>query len=409
MSRLKITEHRVDDPEKCLAVFKSRSDTTNDKVFQIEKQVGKGDYGEAFLLKVGEQNHAIDEALSPTGRYVLKKVLFPTREAKQQFISEVVIGKTLGEMGIAPKIYNYWFCIDDSEKKTYGYFVMELLSGVWSNGKGDRYDINHRIDPRKNRQRELIKLLGTPEHQQQLIDVITQSVNAGYLHQDCHVGNIGFVMEDGEEKTKLFDFGLTVSIPEECGPCFENEHIRNLCIASQLYIVIEQYRREAMFAPENLLYQEIVKLADAPEKAATRRIIDFSTQKLKIKELIETINRDFTTCCDIIKQTLLMTYLYQVIESYSIDDTYSTADYEELEENYFPGLIYDLIYYIRQGKFAPGNFTYEALLPWFAEMGIPEKKIKTRGKGGSLKRRTKRTQGKQTKKSKRLSRTGRRL
>jgi hypothetical protein len=106
-----------------------------------------------------------------------------------------------------------------------------------------------------------------------------------------------------------------------------------------------------------------------------------------------------------------MTYLYQVIESYSIDPTYSTADYEELEENYFPGLIYDLIYYIRQGKFATGNFTYEALLPWFAEMGIHEKKTKTRGKGGSLKRRTKRTQRKQTKKSKRLSRsrTGRRL
>jgi hypothetical protein len=223
---------------------------------------------------------------------------------------------------------------------------MDKLSSVW---KGD---YGHE--------------LGNKKHQQQLITAIEGMVHQGYLHQDCHVGNIGFVAGN----VKLFDFGLTLEIPrEECATCFINPTIKNLLTASQLFIVIEQYDSKDMFSAKNLIYHKIQELVGPIQKQPTKQIIKFEEQKQKIREALHHVTTTYGSCCDVIKNNILMTYLYQIIESYSVFADYSTEYYEEKTENFFPGLVYDLIYDIRLGK-----IHLENIEDWFnAKLGIVPK------------------------------------
>jgi hypothetical protein len=358
-----IQEHIVDSPEKCYTSFN----------LKLGKELGRGDFGIAYDLEAGAQNAAINSAISASGQYVLKQITIGSEKGRLDFINEVNIGIKLGDSGIAPKIYKSWFCQDSTNGQLYGYYVMDKLSSVW---KGD---YGHQ--------------LGNQKHQQQLITAIEGMVHQGYLHQDCHVGNIGFVAGN----VKLFDFGLTLEIPrEECATCFINPTItplrisnahgnvaiplinrpimgdlnvqwcKNLLTASQLFIVIEQYNSKDMFSAKNLIYHKIQQLVGPIPKQPTQQIITFEKQKQKIREALHHVTTTYGSCCDVIKNNILMTYLYQIIESYSISEDYSTELYEEKTENFFPGLVYDLIYDIRLGK-----IHLEIVEDWFnAKLGI---------------------------------------
>ena len=330
-----IQEHIVDSPEKCYAGL------------ELKGELGRGDFGIAYELKSGAQTEAIAGALSASGQYVLKQITIMNPKGKSDFKNEVDIGIKLGDLGVAPKIYKSWFCEDSTSNQLYGYYVMDKLSSVW---KGD---YGHQ--------------LGNNKHQQQLITAIEGMVCQGYLHQDCHVGNIGFVAGN----VKLFDFGLTVEIPrEECATCFINPTVKNLLTASQLFIVIEQYDRKDMFSTRNLIYHKIQELVGPIPKQPTQQIITFEEQKQRIREALHHVTTTtYGTCCDVIKNNILMTYLYQIIESYSVFAEYSTELYEEKTENFFPGLVYDLIYDIRLGKIHLENID-----DWFnAKLGIVPK------------------------------------
>jgi hypothetical protein len=349
-----IAEYTVESPDKCLEVFNK----TGDKGFIKGDFIKAGEYGQVFHLTPGQHNQAINSLLRPDGKYVLKIIKIPNEDAKRNFLSEIEIGKAIAEGGSAPRVYNYWFCITD--EGTHGYYVMDLLSGVWDG----KYDIHHKIS-KKPKEADINKLLGSEEHQAQLVESVKDSVARGYLHQDCHIGNIGFIkMEDGRDKAILFDFGLTVKLPEDCMDVLENEYIRNMLIASQLYIIIEQYQREVKFLPQNLIYQEIIGTIEEVPRVKSQVAISFAEQKQKIKQFIDEINEEYSSCCDVAKQAMLMTRLYQTIDSYPYP-----PDYYESTENEFPGLMYDLIYYIRLGGFKVGNFTYEALQRFFEEKG----------------------------------------
>jgi len=332
-----IQEHIVDSPEKCYAGL------------ILKGELGRGDFGIAYELNPGAQNAAINTALSPTGQYVLKQITIISEKGRNDFINEVNIGIKLGDLGVSPKIYKSWFCRDSTKRQLYGYYVMDKLSSVW---KGD-YGYQ----------------LGIKKHQEQLITAIEGMVNQGYLHQDCHVGNVGFVADN----VKLFDFGLTVEIPrEECAACFADQTVKNLLIASQLFIVIEQYDRKDMFSSKNFIYRRIQELVRPIPKQPTQQIITFEEQKQRIREALHHVSTTYGSCCDVIKKNILMTYLYQIIESYSVFTEYSTELYEEKRENFFPGLVYDLIYDIRLGK-----IHLENIEDWFnAKLGIfPKTKV----------------------------------
>jgi len=311
--------------------------TSREKCYEgftlAEKQLGNGDFGIAFAILPSKKNKKIIDELNASTSYVLKQILIEetTPKPKKDFISEVKIGIALGEMKAAPRIYGSWFCRDTSTGILYGYYVMDRLSGVWKDTYGHH-------------------LATSKEHQTQLIDAIDQSVRSGYLHQDCHVGNIGFV----SDKVKLFDFGLTLEIPPSCSECSSRPDVIALLVASQLFIVIEQYDRDEMFSDGNLIHARIVEMIGSMETVPTKKKITFEQQNAKITECLERVNTSFGSCCDMIKTNIFMTYLYQVIDSYSCFPEYSTDLYSEATENFFPGVIYDLIYEIRRGNV---NFT----------------------------------------------------
>ena len=326
-----IQEHIVDSPEKCYAGL------------VLKGEVGRGEFGIAYELKPGAQNAAIADALSASGKYVLKQVTILNPKGRVDFRKEVQIASTLGELGVGPNIYKSWFCNygpSQPSHQLYGYYVMDRLSAVWKGQYGHT--------------------LGSKKHQEQLITAIEGMVQRGYLHQDCHVGNVGFV--DGN--VKLFDFGLTVEMPRRAREaCVVNPTIQNLLIASQLSIVIEQYDRKDMFSEKNQIHRKIQQLVGPVPKRKTQqthKIVTFEEQKRKIRKASHHVSTTYGSCCVVVKTSILMTYLYQIIESYSVFADYSTEYFEENTENVFPGLVYALIYDIRLGK-----VHLESMEEWF--------------------------------------------
>ena len=307
----------VSSPEACLDGLR------------IEKELGHGDFGVAYELKPGDQNQAINAAISETGKYVLKQIKLegePLSDEQRQgaFIQESCLGKNLADLGIAPKIYKCWSCsskLKPSSKKptNFGYIVMDKMDGTWK----DKYNLTR----------------GNKEHQFELIHALAIMVKNGFLHQDCHVGNIGFV----NDKVVLFDFGLTVEIKNCRSPC----NNLPLLLASQLNIVVEQFpitEKLGTTSKRNYIFDLIYHIFETPDLtidniidiARTKQFSEipkqtvitkskaqlpspYSEQKTVIRRIIAELPCNVTSC-KYIPEALLLEKLYKETTSYSPDN-----------------------------------------------------------------------------------------
>lgn len=133
------------------------------------KKLGNGDYGEAFLADISKPERR---------KLVLKEIRFvPDVSTSEMFDRETAIGEELGELEKAPRIYAKW------KTKEKGYYLMDLLSSDWKHIYGDN-----------------LNGVDSARHQSEFMDAITEMVTSGYLHQDCHKGNVGFVKKKVEMK-----------------------------------------------------------------------------------------------------------------------------------------------------------------------------------------------------------------
>jgi len=295
--------------------------------------------------------------------FVLKKIRLNGDLAFQNFTDEVEIGILLGKLKIAPTIKDAWYCsyTHYSIEQTNGYIVMQKILDTWE----DKYGFNYGT---------------TQSHQSKLIKKIDLMLINGYIHNDIHPGNVGFVKNtpkqtriasktqsrrlsstrisrkskttmDDKTDVVLFDFGLTKKIDTND----EKNKYYNPLFASQLYIFIEQFNREDMFSTNNLIYSEIEKRLKSTQFYQPRPIIDITItdfpkitldeQKSKINTVVTEIQQ-LALKNNLINVSLVMLRLYQIIESYSVFESYS---HEFDGEDYYPGYILDLIYKIRRG------------------------------------------------------------
>lgn len=218
-------------------------------------------------------------------------------------------------------------------------------------------------------------------HQIKLINKINLMLLNGYIHNDIHPGNVGFVKHTPKKQTQiasktqtqrassnrisrksittmddktdvvLFDFGLTKKIDNDD----EKKANYNPLFASQLYIFIEQFNRNDMFSTKNLIYTEIERRLKGTQFEQLRpeiKIITSGFPKITLDEQKSKINTVVTEIQqlalnnNLINVSLVMLRLYQIIESYSVFESYS---HEFDGEEYYPGYILDLIYKIRRG------------------------------------------------------------
>ena len=343
----------------------------------IRRELGHGDIGVAFEIAPGAQNRAINGALDPNGQYVLKRVELNRTEAfydknLADFKREACIGKILGDLGIAPKIYSCWTCdsmIDDKLTK-FGYYVMDRFDGDWKYNYGDKK--------------------GSAQHQLELIRCLAIMVQNGYLHNDCHLGNIGFK----DDNVILFDFGFTLPVPTDCVRCMPLPFL----LAGQLSIVTEEMPVEEKIGLDgnrNFIFDIINYIYSHPDIP-----IDFYVDTQNIEGIIA--NGELRKTPIIPKPQSPITYEEQVsqilgiisglqckgsnCENYELMNKlyiilapYSNANYRNMG-NYYndlygnalgaPNLLYDLIYLIRQN-----NIHIDAIPQWLIENKVNFKSI----------------------------------
>jgi hypothetical protein len=347
----------VDNPEDCK------------KGLNIVKELGHGDIGVAFEIMPGAQNRAINDALDPNGKYVLKRVELNRNEKSyiknlEDFKIEACIGKILGDLDIAPKIYSCWTCdsIINSKVTKYGYYVMDRFDGDWKY----KYGLGK----------------GSKQHQLELIRCLAIMVKNGYLHNDCHLGNIGFKGDN----VILFDFGFTLPVPTDCERCMMS---LPFLLAGQLSIVTEQMsienkvgtvkNRNFMSDIINYIYthpnvpidfyvdirnieriisnKELTKNAINPKPQSP---ITYEEQSAEILNIIGSLACRGTNC----ENYELMGKLYKIIEPYS-NVSYTHTDgkgyndyigYDADGEKHI-NLLLDLIYLIRQNKLQINNIS----------------------------------------------------
>jgi len=129
------------------------------------------------------------------GNKVIKESFLKSKKAKEQWTSEACVGQYLGSLGIAPKIYDFYFC------KGAGYIVMDALRDA-------------QILPDGKVLRVKTKDHGVIDHVKQLsiafqnafVYDLALMIEHGFIHMDNHIGNIGFI---NGTKPILFDFGFT--------------------------------------------------------------------------------------------------------------------------------------------------------------------------------------------------------
>ena len=343
------------------------------KGLNIVRELGHGDIGVAFEIQPGAQNRAINDAIDPNGKYVLKRVELNRsedlyRKNLEDFKREACIGKILGDLDIAPKIYSCWTCDSMVNRKLtkYGYYVMDRFDGDWK----------YKYEYEK----------GSKKHQLELICCLAIMVQNGYLHNDCHLGNIGFKGDN----VILFDFGFTLPVPSDCARCMPLPFL----LAGQLSIVTEQMsvenkagsvkNRNFMSDIINYIYthpdipidfyvdigniegiisrKELTKNTISPKPKSP---ITYEEQVSQILRIIDGLHCRGSNC----ENYELMGELYRIIESYS-DISYTYTDGKEYNDyngydndgEKHPNLLLDLIYLIRQNK-----IQIDAIPQWLTE------------------------------------------
>jgi hypothetical protein len=345
--------------------------------YSLGKLLGKGDFGEANqFVKLAHAEAGRPEGLEielhlpDNSKTVLKKVnLVHHTEASemmpirlQQFKDEVIVGNQLGSLGIAPRIYNWWICENPHQTKRYGYYVMDTLSGVWAS----RFGKNVAVAP----------LLA----QQQLISNVIIMVQNGYIHQDLHPGNVGFVGKGDSEKVVLFDFGLTLKVDS-----IYIEDYGSMLVASQLYQMIEQSDIADIINPNNYVFNVIQYIVQNPSTTLSTllstlqsnipapgvNIHAFGIQDFDVaqyndlsdtKDTILSLLEGLGEIPSPIGEAILMLGLYNIlIHTKTKDQMYGSG--EKIQEKNF---LYNLIYLIRNNK-----ITIEQVNKWLYGIIIP--------------------------------------
>lgn len=196
----------------------------------LSRSPEKSQFKRGNLLGNGEYGMVHQDATNPNN--VIKTVLFTERydqetekkitskELQNLFIKEGKIQEELGNYNIAPKIYYYGIIDDMGEKK--GIIIMEKMAEIY---RSKYPDVGDDPDVTKSPKLPPAKI------QQKVIDKIIEMINKGYIHNDLHGGNIGFLNND---EVRLFDFGFSRSISPLCLPCNKDQ-----LLGFSLYQLIE--------------------------------------------------------------------------------------------------------------------------------------------------------------------------
>lgn len=192
-------------------------DKEKDKIIELGDLIGSGEYGKVYTIDNDLEKVVKIMSFRPRQN---GKDTTTEKQLIEAFMNEIKIQTELGKLNIAPIVYDYQIMDGDDGYKQ-GIILMQKITSIYRNVYFDIGD-----DP------SIKKKCSLPPRvvQLKLIHKIKEMINAGYIHNDLHCGNIGFIRDE----VRLFDFGFTQSIQPLCRPC-NNDQI----LGFHLYQVIE--------------------------------------------------------------------------------------------------------------------------------------------------------------------------
>jgi predicted Ser/Thr protein kinase len=163
--------------------------------FKKLENVGSGAFGDVYkinhknkklAIKVVDLSKGEDEGNFWSKHFNLKNIE-----------KEADITRHLGDLGVGPKIYDVYYCINDGKIKYY--YVMEYMN------QGDLQNYM---------QKNKISIL-PKNHITKIINKLNKMHEAGYLHDDLHMGNILVNEKNGIPEFYISDFGLSNKISQK--------------------------------------------------------------------------------------------------------------------------------------------------------------------------------------------------
>ena len=190
MVSYKLTDKHVDVLKKCGYKFKyiDSADLGGRclKQLEIQDELGQGAFGTTYKVKDGKHVRALkiqEINNTNTSKNTFKEVCERLRQIK----NEVKNLRHAGNMGISPKVYDDFICIDHLQAKIYSYILMDYIDGEMLGTWLEKNSLT--VKDKENLKGMLEKL-----HKKKI------------LHQDLHSNNI---MVSKNKKFYIIDYGLS--------------------------------------------------------------------------------------------------------------------------------------------------------------------------------------------------------
>ena len=148
--------------------------------------LGQGAFGITYLVEKDDKKYALKE----------QKITIvdwkPSKEDQLILIkNEILISQKMGELGIGPKIYDYYTCIDNSVLQVY--ILMEYMDG----GTLKDWALKNNF---------------TNQHKKNVLEKIEKIHKEEVVHYDLHLENILVKENNGKPEFYIADFGIGLTL-----------------------------------------------------------------------------------------------------------------------------------------------------------------------------------------------------
>ena len=148
--------------------------------------LGQGQFGITYLVEKDNNKYALKE------QKIVIDTWKPKKDDQMKLLkNEIILSQKMGELGIGPKIYDYYTCYDNSVLQVY--ILMEYMNG----GTLKEWILKNNF---------------TKQHKKEILEKIENLHKQDIAHNDLHLENILVNEVNGKPEFYIADFGLGLTL-----------------------------------------------------------------------------------------------------------------------------------------------------------------------------------------------------
>jgi tRNA A-37 threonylcarbamoyl transferase component Bud32 len=172
--------------------------------------LGQGAFGITYLVEKDDKKYALKEQKITIVEWK------PSKEDQLILIkNEILISQKMGELGIGPKIYDYYTCVEKSVLQVY--ILMEYMDG----GTLKEWALKNNF---------------TKQHKKEILEKIENIHKEGVIHYDLHLENVLVKENNGKPEFYISDFGIGLTLDS----IKERDHKKDFNMFNDALIFLEE-------------------------------------------------------------------------------------------------------------------------------------------------------------------------